>query len=372
MRQRWPGFPCCFRILARIECHVFSRRGIPIDRSTNDAPQPQREKAARPRWIRFAILAAKLLVVTLVVLFVGRTVSDAWRDLGEQGLSFSPAPALAACVVYFAGQMVLGSFWRRVLLDLGQPAPLRSSLIAYYLSQLGKYVPGKASVVLIRTERILTAAKRTDPAARVSTPAIAASVFYETLTLMAVGSLVSAVLTATAFDGDRKTIFLTLGLAAVCVTPTVPPVFAWLLRRVTAIGRSNANQNAPIALRQPYRLAATGIASSLVSWTLMGIAVWLTAESLGATAGHGFGSLPLWVLAATLPAVAGFVSLLPAGLVVREALVLGLLAPQLGEANALAVTIATRLIGVGTEVVVCASLVAGGFLRSRLTTQPPA
>lgn len=328
------------------------------------------ERAIKSLWTRVAVLSLKLLVVVLVALFVGRTFINSWSELSQRQLSFSPLPAFAACVTYFCGQMVLANFWRQVLLQLGQPAPLRSSFVAYYLSQLGKYVPGKASVVLIRTERILTAARRDDIAARVSTPAIAASVFYETLTLMAVGSLLSAVLTATTPGGDPRTIALTLALAVVCVTPTVPPVFAWLLRRVTSIGRRRAADSTPIVIRHPYRLVAIGVASSLVTWTLMGVAVWLTGESLGATAGLGVGNLRLWVLAATLPAVAGFVSLLPAGLVVREALVLGLLAPTLGEANALAVTIATRLIGVGTEVVVCASLVVGGFLQKRLTTAP--
>ena len=55
---------------------------------------------------------------------------------------------------------------------------------AYYVGHLGKYVPGKALVVIIRTGLI--------SGPRVDTTVAAVSIFIETLTMMAVGAFLAA------------------------------------------------------------------------------------------------------------------------------------------------------------------------------------
>lgn len=312
-------------------------------------------------------------MLALVLAFVGRTLRDGLRDLTEQRLVFSWRPALAACVIYSLAQLVMGAFWRRVLIAVGQPAPVGVALPAYLVSQLGKYVPGKASVVLIRTERVAAATRRRSGDVDHKTPlvTVGASVFYETLTFMAVGSLIAAGLIPLV-DGAEKLRWLApaaLGLAAVCLAPATPPVFRWLLGRFTAASGRAALRDR-LRERLGYGLAAHGVASAAVAWGLLAVFLWLVAESVGVAGGLGLADLPFWALAAALPTVAGFVSLLPAGIGVREAVSLALLAPALGEGGAVAVAAAARLFGVATEVVVCASLLVGGFGRHRRPPDP--
>jgi len=314
-------------------------------------------------WRRWGLRVLKFAVVAAVLLFVSRTFAEAWRELTQRGVSIHLGPALAAGGLIGLSQLPMAWFWRRVLVTLGQPAPPGATLVAYVIGQIGKYVPGKATVVLIRTERLLAAYRRSDDAdlPAPSAATIGATVFYETLTHMAVGSLVAAGLAATIPLGDGEwrggLVALSVVLAAACLTPTLPPVFAWLLGRVTRDRHPEARMR-----RLSYGLAAQGAVASVTSWCVASGAVWCAARSVGAAGEVGVAGFPAWLLAATLPVIAGFVSLLPAGVLVREALTLTVLSPMLGEGDALATTIALRVIWVATEVLLCGSLLAIGFI----------
>jgi uncharacterized membrane protein YbhN (UPF0104 family) len=207
--------------------------------------------------------------------------------------------------------------------------------------------------------------------------AAGASSFYETLCYMAVGSILAAGLNPWV-ERTNELRWLTpvsFTLAVICLTPAAPPVFRWLLGRFTAAsGRAELRDRLRRSLG--YDLAARGVFSAAVAWTLMSVYLWLIAEAIGMAAGRGFadpsfGTLTFWALATTLPSVAGFASLLPAGIGVREAVSLAVLAPALGDGGAVAVTAASRLVGVVTEVVVCVSLLLGESLRKRRRHAPP-
>ena len=76
-------------------------------------------------------------------------------------------------LLYLVGLLPEGLFWRRALRAMGQDAPLWRTLRAYFIGHLGKYVPGKAMVVVLRTGLI--------PRPRRPCGVAAASVFLETL-----------------------------------------------------------------------------------------------------------------------------------------------------------------------------------------------
>ena len=93
----------------------------------------------------------------------GRWQFDSWWLAASGGL-------------YLLGTLCCGVFWHRTLRALGQPVSLPQALRAYYIGQLGKYVPGKAMVVILRAGLVR---------GQGSIPALAAvSVFLETLTMM--------------------------------------------------------------------------------------------------------------------------------------------------------------------------------------------
>ena len=293
--------------------------------------------------------AVKLAVVAVIVFAVAGAVRDAWGQLLAEGLQVNPLLAMAAGVLFLIAQAPMAWYWRQTLIALGQPAPILPTAIAYYVSQIGKYVPGKAMVIVLRTERMVRQGGRGRT--------VAASVFVETLTLMAIGAVVSAALLIMTTGGEASErawlIALAVGLAVGCLVPTAPPIARWIIERV-APSLEEADTAMRRGLTVPLMLEGWG--ASLVTWLGLGMSVWLAAWSVGASDAEGWRMASLWVLTASLPVVAGFLSLLPAGVVVRDGLMLGLLAPVLGEGAALATTIAVRLIWVVSETLLCVIL----------------
>jgi uncharacterized membrane protein YbhN (UPF0104 family) len=102
---------------------------------------------------KFAGLLFRLAVIGLVAWGVHRTLKDAFAEWRQHGWSLTDLQwgwLAAACVLYVAGLLPAGIYWHRLLAALGVETRLVRALRAYYIGHLGKYVPGKAMVVLLR------------------------------------------------------------------------------------------------------------------------------------------------------------------------------------------------------------------------------
>jgi glycosyltransferase 2 family protein len=128
-------------------------------------------KAPRRNWIRWLPTVAKLLVLALLVWFVRHTVTSAIESLGHHEWHIEPLWLVASGILYLLGTLPPAIFWHRVLVHADQEVKLGESLRAYYISQLGKYVPGKWMVIVLRRALL------TSP--RVENTVVAASVFFE-------------------------------------------------------------------------------------------------------------------------------------------------------------------------------------------------
>ncbi len=139
------------------------------------------------RWLGPAL---KLAILALVIWGGHRTISEAIETLRRDGWTFERIDFgwLVVCGgLYLLGQLPCGLFWRRVLADMGEEVPLGRALRAYYIGHLGKYVPGKAVVFVLRIGLI----KAVQP---LRTGVGVAAIFYETLTTMAVGAVLATVI----------------------------------------------------------------------------------------------------------------------------------------------------------------------------------
>ena len=176
-----------------------------------------------------------------------------------------PLWLVASAAVYLVAVGCSGFFWLRLMHSLGQPIGLAAGFRAYYISHLGKYLPGKAWTIWLRGE----GAK----AAGCSMSVAVATSFYEVLTLMATGALVAAIVFVVQpprFHGIDFPPWLTgLILVAVCGLPLVPGVMSFVTRRLAR--RFAAIEHAHVRLST----LAEGVAIELVGWALMGLAVWL-------------------------------------------------------------------------------------------------
>jgi uncharacterized membrane protein YbhN (UPF0104 family) len=94
-----------------------------------------------------------------------------------------------------------------------------------------------------------------------------------------------------------------------------------------------------------------------IAWLLQGASLWATLAAGGTTSSLAwFDQVLLCTAAMALAVVAGFLSFVPGGLLVREALLLELLSPWFGDAEALVAAILVRLVGMVGELLVAGAL----------------
>ena len=272
------------------------------------------ESAYQKKWL---LLAVKLSIVLVVAWAVGDTLFEAWDQLAGYDWSLSPLWLVAAGSLYLLGLLPAGLFWHHVLQRLGQDVRLGVTLRAYYVGHLGKYVPGKAMVVIIRAGMVRGHG--------VNTALAAASVFFETLTMMAVGAFLAAAILAVWCRGHGLLLTVGLGLMVVAGLPTIPPVFRFLAR-VARVGKSDPAVREKLASLGSRTLLA-GWAAMTVSWLVLALSLWATLEAIGVQGMDLVAHFPQYVAAVSLAMVAGFLSLIPGGLGVRDMILAELMVP---------------------------------------------
>ena len=306
-------------------------------------------------------------MAVLVFWYVGRHVMRTWRELGAGATLIEVHPGWLAIsgVAYLLGLSFCGAFYRDVLAASPTPMSRFAAQRAYLVSHLGKYVPGKAVVVVMR------AALSTPYGVRASTSAVAT--FYETLVMMASGSIVAAILFLVGGDtpvvkldlpglGVREArafsafALLSAGLACALLTVVAPPVFrrvaGTLLRKVPGV-------DAQAMPTLSWGLLALGLVWTGFSWVFLGLSQFAAARGLAAHVDPG--AIPVAIASVALATVAGFVvAIAPGGLGVRESVLMYALGPAFGAGLAVAAALALRLAWVATEVLAAAVLVPLG------------
>lgn len=283
-------------------------------------PLPTALNTMKPWLIR----GAKLAVLLLVFWFIRRTLHDAWDQLTRQDSGLSPWNVqplwlIASGAIYLLGFFFAGLFWRQLLRGLGQEAGLGETLRAYYIGHLGKYVPGKAMVVVLRAGLIRSH--------RVSTAVAAVSVFLETFTWLAVGGFLAATVLAVQQRGNPAALWGAVLMMVVMGVPTLPPVFRAIVR-TSRTGRRYPETVAHLE-KLNARTVLTGWLLNLLVWALLGVSYWAVLRGMG-IAGVSLWHLPRYVGSVALATLAGFIILiLPGGIGVREAALIEQMVPYL-------------------------------------------
>jgi uncharacterized membrane protein YbhN (UPF0104 family) len=290
-----------------------------------------------------------LVVLAGVAWFFARVLTS--DELQKTDLSRSPAQILwdqargaragdlaLAMVLYLSGMAFPGLFWVGLVRAAGGPLSIGAGLRAYYISHLGKYTPGMGLPTVMR----MTMAA--DAGVRPGTAALTAA--YETLTTMAAGALVAAVLIGWRAAGDPTMLWKALGLLVLAGVPILPGVFNPLVRRLS--GRFTVGQPLP---RLPAVALPIGLAVTACGWVFLGASLFAVTRALQAspTPWSVYECLDCTAIAA-LSYVAGFVGQTPGGLGVREVILQQFLVPRLGgEAPAVVAVLLLRILWTAAE-----------------------
>jgi uncharacterized membrane protein YbhN (UPF0104 family) len=212
----------------------------------------------------------KLMLAAALLFFVGRQF---YKDLTRnelQNLAWRPAwlALSAACYLLFLGTSAW--FWRRLLHRFGHALPFLAAFRAYYVSQLGKYVPGKAIALFLRGVAVRPHGVPLSLAVLTS--------FYEVLTTMAAGALLAALAFLAApprgmlvLPGIEIHPALAGALLMALLSPIlVPAVFNPIVRR---LARRATSEGEPMPAINLITLLE-GLLMTALGWCLLGIAVW--------------------------------------------------------------------------------------------------
>jgi uncharacterized membrane protein YbhN (UPF0104 family) len=307
------------------------------------------------------IAALKWLVAALVLFFVVRSFQSARDSIASSGAlsldQLHPGWMAVSGITYVLAMLPMGAYWIYLLRVLGQPVTWYRGMTAYYVGHLGKYVPGKAMVVVLRAGLL-----RTDKG---SSAVAAISVFIETFTMMAAGAGLATVLIAWQFSEHRMLLGMGVFLLFAASIPTWPPLVRWLLRRVRAASLTTEVEQQ--LANYTWRVMLVGWLLELSGWSFMGVSLWaiLRAIPLETTLEGVFSLWPRLTASVSLSMVAGFLSLLPGGIGVRELVLDQLLKQPFGPVIAPLSAVLLRLIWLLTELVVSSILYLGlRFSRS--------
>jgi uncharacterized membrane protein YbhN (UPF0104 family) len=286
------------------------------------------------------VIAAVVAAAAVAIYRDRHSFADTIRHVGV-------AATIASFAAGLLGVAATYPSWREVLGGLGVRLPWTAGARVFFVSQLGKYLPGSIWPVLMQMEagRARGASRRTMLAANLIT-----------VVLSCATGLILACLLLPISDAHALARYWWVLLA-------LPPLLVLLHPRAMSAALDRLFRlvrRAPLGERlDPVATARAG-GWALVSWLGLGLQVWI----LYAAAGHA--SFSGWLLCTGGMALAVAAGILfipaPAGAGLRELILVLVLKPDLGTGGALAVVVASRVLLVIADLALAAGVFA---LRSR-------
>lgn len=328
----------------------------PIESDSEDESLSQRHGWQRAWAIRLGKWMITAVVITAVALAARQSVSK-WNEQSTAAritLADVRWEWLGASAVSYAVSLIpAGLVLRRALAALHQPVALRLVMAAQLVGHLGKYVPGKAMVIVLRASILSRGATK------ISIKLSAIAVIIETLNLIAVGAVL-ALLLVMVLDTPAWIRWGSALMACGATAGTLPPVLRFVLSRRLRISmkRSRETETATMPLNWTAKDWWSAWVWCAVSWFFTGVSMTAVVLALvPMAADQSTVSLTLICSAASMLAfVAGFLSLLPGGVGVRETVLATLLGPIIGPGPALLSAVVARLVQLAVESTLAAAI----------------
>jgi uncharacterized membrane protein YbhN (UPF0104 family) len=273
------------------------------------------------RWLTVAIVAA-------VAFFLVRSIYRQWDTIAH----FHWVPnwgllILSACVVW-TDFVILILLWRYILVRVAsRPLSFRSAYRVWFLSNFGKYLPGKVwtvmgMVYLLKAEGHSTA------------PVLVSAILNQALSILSGLALSIAVLGVDLIGGMPVPVLVIVALLAVAVL--YPP----LLQRMINLGLRVVRRDA-IEIPLPFATVAALFLVYLATWIAYGCAFWLLLLGIGIHPTTSFvGIVAIFAASYLLGFLALFV---PGGLGVREGALAMLIARSIPSGLAAPVAVLSRV-----------------------------
>ncbi|MFL5615616.1 MAG: lysylphosphatidylglycerol synthase domain-containing protein [Gemmatimonadaceae bacterium] len=295
----------------------------------NDAPAAPARGVRRVAW-----RVAQYVLAIAFIVFAARSIWRQWRDASaaELNVQLHWGWLLVSSLVVLATYALLVAVWRRVLKRFGAVVSFALAARVWFVSNLGKYVPGK---VWQFTAMASMMKEQSVPLAVAGSSAILVAVCNVVAGFIVVLALGTQSLRALG-SGAETALLTVTGILLVALLLT-PISVRWA---TTFLGRRWKRQ---VTLNVPAVAVWESTLGYIITWLLYGLAFELFAM---AVVGHAGGNWEAYVATFTLSYLVGYLWLpAPGGLGAREwAMSTVFVALKLGTpAEAAVVTVASRL-----------------------------
>ena len=293
----------------------------------------------------------RVLVAIALIAAVGVALADRWGQVQPELVRANPLALVASLIAVVAGLHLAMASWRILLEGLGSPLTGGVARRIFFVGQLGKYLPGSVWPVLVQMEM--------GRAHGVPSSRMVVSFFVSLGLSVLTGTILGAPVLLLAGD---DLVWLQWPAVAVAAVGTVVLLWPRVLNHLLIAGLRLLRRP---PLERPFTGSTVARATLLMvaTWGCFGLGLWLLAVDLGADAQT---ALPVSVSGYALAFTAGLLFVLaPAGVGVRDALLVVTLAPVLGGASATAVALLSRLVATVADIGVALWAIAGRRLSAR-------
>lgn len=278
--------------------------------------------------------AVRLVLLALVCVAAGWALHTHWGQARDAFLDLPPWAPPTAVLSGMAGLAAQMMAWRALLAGLGSPLPRRVAARVMFVGQLGKYLPGSVWAFVAQVE---LARDHAVPRARG-----AAATLLAVAVTVATGLAVAAVALPLSSTEAARRWWWALALAPLLLAALHPRVVTWgigLAARTFARFRAVAETG---TVDIGGRAITTAVAWTLLAWAPLGAHLWVLTWAVGGDPLSSLGpAVGAYALAWTLGLLVVFA---PAGLGVREAVLVVALAPVVDAGAALVLAVLSRLV----------------------------
>jgi glycosyltransferase 2 family protein len=274
--------------------------------------------------------------LVLVAVLLGITLASEAGTLWHEARRLSVPFVLLAFALSIGGLFFNLMVWREIIADLGSRLSVAEAWRIFFIGNVSKYVPGSIWPVLVQAE---LGADRGIPRSR---SAVSVLISYTVMTCS--GAVVAAITLPLATAGSVAQYFWILFVVPVGIVMLSPPVLNRLLGLVLRVSRQPALEKGI-----SYRGLGRTMGWALAAWATNGLMIYVLMRQL---AGDRQGTLLVSVGAYSLSWTVGFLAIFaPAGLGVREAVMIAVLHSQATATIALTVALVQRALSVVADAV---------------------
>lgn len=274
---------------------------------------------------RAALPTVRVLFLVAAAAFAGWGLVHDWSQITAALQEVSLGQDLISAVLVLTGVGLTGLLWTKLLRQYGYPLSLSTALPVFFVGQLGKYIPGS----------LWSLAAQAEMAAAVGVP-MRVTVTTGLLFLWVNVASATAVGGVCLLSGELTVPVPALAVALICLAAVVA-LTPWALREfATRVADSLWRPHSPIW----FALSVAGL--MLLTWSAYGVAV-LALLPGGVPVSAAIGAFAISYVAGVLVIVA------PAGVGVREVVLIALLDPLVGLGPSVVAALLSRFLLVAAD-----------------------